>query len=187
MKKLISILMISMFVTYVNAQVKPPALDKSPLDMSYYPDRYPVLKLQDKVSEPIAARVIYSRPQKNGREVFGKLIEYGKVWRLGANEATEIEFFTNVKINNIKIKKGRYTLYTIPQEGKWTFIINSDNDSWGSFKYVDKKDLVRIDAPVEKSSDPVESLSMVFDKTSNGIQLVVMWDDVKVALPIMLQ
>ena len=79
------------------------------MDMSYYPNRYPVLKIQDKVTEPLVARVIYSRPQKNGRVIFGELIDYGKVWRLGANEATEIEFFTDVKINEIKIKKGRYT------------------------------------------------------------------------------
>lgn len=187
MKKLVSFLMFSMFITLAHAQVKPPAMDKSPMDLSYYPDKYPVLKLQDKVTEPIAARVIYSRPQKNGREVFGKLIDYGKVWRLGANEATEIEFFTNVKINNVKLKKGRYTLYSIPEADKWTFIINSDNDSWGSFKYDEKKDLVRVNAAVEKISEPVESLSMVFEKASSGIQLVVMWDDVKVAMPIMLQ
>src|SRR5215831_6151218 len=76
-----------------------PALDKSPMDMSYYPDNYPVLKIQDKVTEPLLARVIYSRPQKNGRIIFGDLVEYGKVWRMGANEATEIEFYKNVQIN----------------------------------------------------------------------------------------
>lgn len=187
MKKLITILLISMFATATHAQVKTPALDKSPMDMSYFPDKYPVLKLQDKVSDPMAARVIYSRPQKNGREVFGKLIEYGKVWRLGANEATEIEFFTDVKIGNVKVKKGRYTLYTIPQEDKWTFIINNDNDSWGSFKYDEKKDVARAEVPVQKITEPVESLSMVFEKAASGIQLLVIWDDVKVALPIMPQ
>jgi hypothetical protein len=188
MKKLATVLMFSMFAIAANAQVKAPALDKSPMDMSYYPDKYPILKLQDKVNEPMAARVIYSRPQRTGRELFGKLIDYGKVWRLGANEATEIEFFTNVKIKDVKIKKGRYTLYSIPQADKWTFIINSDNDSWGSFKYEEKKDLVRIDVPVETLSEPVETLSMVFEKANNnGIHLVVMWDNVKVALPITLQ
>ena len=70
------------------------------MDMSYYPNGYPVLKIQDKATEPLVARVIYSRPQKNGRTIFGELLEYGKVWRLGANEATEIEFFQVVKIGN---------------------------------------------------------------------------------------
>jgi len=94
----------------VQGQSLLPALDKSPMDISYFPNRYPVLKIQDKVTEPPVARVIYSRPQKNGRVIFGELIEYGKVWRLGANEATEIEFFRDVKINDNKIKKVRYSL-----------------------------------------------------------------------------
>src|SRR4051812_36369771 len=72
------------------AQTKLPPVDKSPMDMSYYPNSYPVLKIQDKITEPLVARVIYSRPQKNGRTIFGELLEYGQVWRLGANEASEI-------------------------------------------------------------------------------------------------
>ena len=90
------------------SQSKPASMDKSPMDMAYYPTDYPVLKIQDKASGPLIARVIYSRPQKNGRKLFGELVEYGKVWRLGANEATEIEFFQDVKIDNKKVKKGRY-------------------------------------------------------------------------------
>ena len=67
--------------TFVAAQTKLPPVDKSPMDMSYYPNGYPVSKIQDKPTEPLVARVIYSRPQKNGRVVFGDLLEYGKVWR----------------------------------------------------------------------------------------------------------
>ena len=67
------------------------------MDMAYYPVNYPVLKIQDKLTESLAARVIYSRPQKAGRTIFGSLVKYGEVWRLGANEATEIEFFKNCK------------------------------------------------------------------------------------------
>ena len=71
--------------------------------MAYYPANYPVLKIQDKLTETLAARVVYSRPQKAGRTIFGSLVKYGEVWRLGANEATEIEFFKNVKIGGKKI------------------------------------------------------------------------------------
>src|SRR6188768_504527 len=107
-----------------SAQSKLPPTDKSPMDMSYYPVGYPVLKIQDKITEPLVARVIFSRPQKNGRSIFGELLEYGKVWRLGANEASEIEFFQNVQVGNFKVKKGRYTLYCIPYPEKWTVILN---------------------------------------------------------------
>lgn len=166
------------------AQTKLPDLDKSPMDVSYYPNRYPVLKIQDKTTEPPVCRVVYSRPQKNGRVIFGELLEYGKLWRLGANEATEIEFFTDVTINKTKIKKGRYTMYGIPNEDKWTIIINRDTDTWGSFKYNEKNDVVRMDLAVEKQSSIVEQFSMAFDKAENGATLTIAWDDVKLTLPI---
>jgi hypothetical protein len=119
----------------LTAQGRFPALDKSPMDMSYYPVNYPILKIQDKASEPLLARVVYSRPQRNGRNVFGELLEYNKVWRLGANEATEIEFYKDVVIGTKLVPKGKYTLYAIPNLEKWTFIINKETDIWGAFKY----------------------------------------------------
>jgi hypothetical protein len=119
--------------------VKFPVLDKSPMDMAYYPANYPVLKIQDKASEPLVARVIYSRPQKEGRTIYGGLVEYGKVWRLGANEATEIELYRDVKVKDKKLAKGRYTIYAIPTESQWTIIFNKDTDIWGAFKYDEKR------------------------------------------------
>ncbi len=162
---------------------KVPPLDKSPMDMSYYPDNYPILKIQDKITEPLVMRVVYSRPQLNGRRVFGGLQEYGVVWRLGANEATEIEFFKDVKINNKKIKKGRYTLYAIPFPDKWTLIVNKETDTWGSFRYDSLKDIVRMDLPV-KRNEMTEDLSIIFEKTSSGADMNMYWEDVKVSLPV---
>ena len=79
--------------TSAQPSVKVPALDKSPMDMSYFPADYPILKTQNKANVPPVARVVYSRPQKDNRPIFGQLIEYNKVWRLGANEATEVKKF----------------------------------------------------------------------------------------------
>lgn len=168
----------------LRAQTKLPPMDKSPMDMSYYPNRYPILKIQDQITEPLVARVIYSRPQKNGRIIFGELLEYGKVWRLGANEATEIEFFRDVKINDTKIKKGRYTMYGIPNENVWTIIINKETDTWGSFRYDEKNDIVRMDIPVQKQAEITEEFVMDFEKTETGAGLIIAWDNVKLNLPI---
>ncbi|MFI5186971.1 MAG: DUF2911 domain-containing protein [Chitinophagales bacterium] len=164
-----------------------PPLDKSPMDMSYYPNNYPVLKIQDKATEPVLARVIYSRPQKNGRIIFGDLVEYGKVWRLGANEATEIEFYKSVKIDGKKITKGRYTLYAIPNVDNWTIILNKDVDTWGAFKYDAQKDILRTAVPVQKLNESVEALAMTFEKTNNGCNLVIAWENIKTSLPISLK
>jgi hypothetical protein len=162
-------------------------LDKSPMDMAYFPVDYPVLKIQDKMNDPLIARVIYSRPQKDNRVIFGDLVEYNKVWRLGANEATEIEFYRDVKIKDKKLAKGRYTLYAIPTTDKWTIIFNKDTDIWGAFKYDDKKDVLRVDVPLQKTLDVNDAFSMQFNKTSNGMDLVIGWDDVLVNLPISLK
>ncbi|HVT84746.1 MAG TPA: DUF2911 domain-containing protein [Chitinophagaceae bacterium] len=161
-----------------------PPLDKSPMDMSYFPNNFPLLKIQGKATEPLTARIIYSRPQKSGRTIFGELVEYGKVWRMGANEATELELFKHARIGDKKIPKGRYTLYAIPYENKWTIIINKETDIWGAFKYDPKKDLVRLDVPVEKNNETTEALAMTFEKRPDGANLIIAWDNVRVALPI---
>ncbi len=184
MKQLLAALLISSIPFLCMAQTKVPPVDKSPMDMSYYPVGYPVLKIQDKATEPLLARVLYSRPQKNGRAIFGDLVEYGKVWRLGANEATEVEFFQNVKIGGVRVKKGRYTLYCIPFEDKWTMIVNRETDTWGSFKYDESKDVTRLDVPVLKQNDSQEYLAMFFEKSATGAYLAMQWDNIRVNLPI---
>ena len=183
---LLSLLMISVLMGRSQSNNLPP-VDKSPMDMCYYPGNYPVLKIQDKVTEPLVARVIYSRPQKNGRLIFGELVEYGKVWRLGANEATEIEFFRSVKIGDKKVEKGRYTLYAIPTEENWTIILNKDNDTWGAFKYDEQRDVLRITVPVQKLNEGVEAMAMTFEKSESGCNLIIAWDNIKASLPISLK
>ena len=163
---------------------KIPPVDKSPMDMSYYPQNYPILKIQDKVNEPLLARVIYSRPQKNGREVFGELIEFGEIWRCGANEATELELYKDAKLGDTKIKKGRYSVYAIPNPGTWTIIVNRETDTWGAFKYDPAKDVARYTVTTETMNEAAEDFSMIFEKGNNGtILLNVYWDHYKVSVP----
>lgn len=187
MKKIFILMSFLTLSMITHAQLKYPDIDKSPLDESYYPNNYPLLKIQGKASEPLIARVIYSRPQKNNRVIFGDLIEYNKVWRLGANEATEIEFFQTVKIGGSTVKKGRYTLFCIPEPDKWAIIVNKDTDTWGSFVYDSKKDVARMELPVQQLENSIEAFSMVFDKAKGGCVLNIAWDNVQVALPISVQ
>lgn len=161
-------------------------MDKSPMDMSYYPVDYPKLKMSGNVPEPLVARVIYSRPQKDGRIIFGKVLKYGAIWRLGANEATEIEFFKDVNINNQKVAKGRYVLYAIPYEDKWTLVLNGDLFTWG-LKIDTTKDVYKFEVPTSKANKPIEVFTMDFEKISPGMQLIMGWDSVRAALPIKYQ
>ncbi len=161
--------------------------DQSPLDLSYYPTDYPVTKMNGSDSEVLLARVIYSRPQKKGREIFGNseknLRQFGKEWRLGANEATEIEFFEPVKIAGKKIEKGRYIIYCIPYAEKWTMILNSNLFTWGL--HMDKsRDIFSTDIPTVPQSPPIEDFTMIFTSAKYGADLIITWDNVKAILPI---
>jgi hypothetical protein len=179
----LTILILLLGKNSVFAQDKLPPLDKSQMDMSYYPPNYPMLKVQSNTKEPLIARIIYSRPSKNGRKIFGELLEYGKVWRVGANEATEIEFFKDVFINKTKIKKGRYSLYAIPSITKWSIMINKETDTWGAFTYDSKKDVIKTDVLADTTQEITESCTVFFEKNEKAINLNIMWDNVKVALP----
>jgi hypothetical protein len=184
MKKALLFLAMAICASAARAQTTPPTLDKSPMDISYFPVDYPILKIQDKVTGPPVVRVLYSRPQKKGRVLFGDLVQYRQVWRLGANEATEIEFFKDVKIDGKKVKKGRYTLYALVDTGNWTLILNKETDTWGAFRYDSTKDVLRTSVPVQRQPSVVEELSMAFEKNKDGASLVIDWDDIKVGMPI---
>jgi hypothetical protein len=139
--------------------------------------------MSGKAAATPVARVIYSRPHKQGRKIFGALLKYGEPWRLGANEATEIEFFTNVTIQNKKVVKGRYIIYCIPQANSWTLVLNSNIYSWG-LTLDATKDLFRFQVPVQPSAVSIEYFTMVFEKSSTGANLIMAWDNVVSKLPI---
>lgn len=155
-------------------------IDVSPMDMAYLPVDYPKLKV--KPLTPVA-RVMYSRPLKQGRKVFGGLQKFGEPWRLGANEATEIELFRPVTINDKVIAKGRYVLYCIPYEDKWTIAFNSNLYSWG-LNLDSTKDVHRIDIPAIRKNMSIEYFSMVFQPVAGGADLVMAWDDMEARLPL---
>ncbi len=150
-----------------------PKVDASPMDLVVFKDS------EDKA----VARVIYSRPQKRDREVFGKLVPYGQVWRTGANEATELTLFKDMRVADVLVEAGTYTVYTIPDEKEWTVILNNKVHTWGAYEYTDKEDRVRIKVPVRKSPTSIESFSMAFAPAENGANLLMGWDDRFVEVP----
>lgn len=165
------------------------AVDKSPMDISYYPVNYPMLKMNGGDSNSLTARLIYSRPQKNGRTVFGyeKCIQqYGTYWRLGANEASEIEFFKPAIIKGQKIAKGRYIIYCIPYETKWIITLNNNLFSWGLHPDT-LKDIAKIEIPLLKTDKIIEVFTMVFQPSASGADLIMAWDNTKAVLPISFQ
>ncbi|HET8837427.1 MAG TPA: DUF2911 domain-containing protein [Flavobacteriaceae bacterium] len=148
-------------------------LDKSPMDVAF---------IRGENNMPMI-RIIYSRPQKNGRKIFGGLVPYSEVWRTGANEATEITLYADMTINGERVPAGTYTLYTIPAKDEWTIIINNAVNVWGAFGYDEEKDVLRVKVPAEQTSAPVEAFSMTFQPVENGAKLLMGWDDTYVEVP----
>ena len=173
MKYLVIAAFCTLFCTQLVAQ-KFPELDASPADIA-------MTKGKDK--QPLA-KVIYSRPQKKGRVIFGELEPYGKVWRTGANEATEIKIYKDVMIAGKPLKAGTYSLFTIPEKDKWTIIFNSDLDQWGAYSYNKEKDLLRVEVKPAKTESTVEAFSILFKETDKGANMLMGWDEVMVEFPI---
>ncbi|MFD2550378.1 DUF2911 domain-containing protein [Bizionia sediminis] len=133
--------------------------------------------------------IVYNRPSKRGRLVFGGLVPYGKVWRTGANEATTFKTNKALKINNDSLPAGKYTLWTIPTDTTWQVIFNSKQYPWG----VDSEmkplrearfDVLTISVPVEETGVTVEQFTIGFDNALDNLSLTIAWDETKIAVPL---
>jgi hypothetical protein len=160
-------------------------VDVSPMDMAYFPTDYPIKKMNGQTTGAPVARVIYSRPHRGGRKLFGELVKWGQPWRLGANEATEIQLFQPVTIQNKRLEKGQYVLYAIPYEDRWTIVFNRNLYSWG-LKFNPADDVLKIDVPAVTKEQMVEHFTMSFEAVNNGAQLIMAWENKEARLPIQL-
>ncbi|MDQ3633523.1 MAG: DUF2911 domain-containing protein [Acidobacteriota bacterium] len=154
--------------------MKFPGIQKSPTDISY---------MRAAQKGPVHAKVIYSRPYKNERVIFGELVPYGKVWRTGADEATEITFYKDVMFGGKDVKAGTYAMFTVPNKDSWDIILNKDLHQWGAFTYDDKMDVVRVKATPKMMDDAVENFSIIFDDKN----MILAWDKTMVAVPVMVK
>ena len=103
--------------------------------------------------------------------IFGELVPYGKVWRTGADEATEITFYKDVMFGGKEVKAGTYALFTIPNKDSWDIILNKGLHQWGAFTYDDKMDVTRVRAMPKMMDDEVENFSIMFD----GGNMIMAW------------
>ncbi|HOY18217.1 MAG TPA: DUF2911 domain-containing protein [Haliscomenobacter sp.] len=190
MKPIVLLLFLLLGTTLELSAQKFPGLDKSPLDVSYYPHDFAHDRkfAPDKIggADAVAVvRVLYSRPAKKEREVFGKLIPFGKVWRLGANEATEIKFYQDVTFGGKMVKAGTYALFAIPDQNEWTIILNSELDHWGAYSYKENLDVLRVVVPVKSTADVVENLAIAFEKAdAKTTTMRIAWDKTMVEVAI---
>jgi hypothetical protein len=129
--------------------------------------------------------VSYSRPGAKGRNIFGNVVPYDKVWRTGANNATTLTFSDNVTIGGKDIKAGKYGLLSIPGKNEWTLIITKDVNVTSPADYKEENDVVRVKVQPTMLASNVETFTMQFGNiTNSSIDLQLMWEKTMVSLPI---
>ena len=144
----------------------------------------PPAHTQCKFSDGKTITVDYSSPRMKGRKVFGGLVPYGEVWRTGANEATTFVTDTNLTVGDKDIPAGSYTIFTVPEQGKWTLIVNKHTGEWGiPYKY-QSEELVRVPMQVSKTSAPVENFTINFDQGGGSCTLQMSWENTQASVQI---
>jgi hypothetical protein len=136
--------------------------------------------------------VFYNRPFKKGREIFGQLVPYGEVWRTGANEATTFETNQDLTIEGRKLRKGKYSIWTIPNAETWTVIFNSEYGQWGigpdgNANRDPHRDVLSVEVHAVQSEREFEQFTISFEKVGEDLEMVLIWDKTLVAVPIAFQ
>lgn len=124
-------------------------------------------------------KINYGAPSVKGREIWGKLVPYGQVWRTGANEATTFETDADIKVEGQTLPKGKYGLFTIPGESEWVIIFNKKAEQWGAYDYKEGDDVLRVKVRAA-AGDMQEQLKI--EGSSNAVSIA--WEKVKVAFKV---
>lgn len=149
-----------------------PTTDKSPADIAIY-----------RVDGQPHIKVVYGRPAKKGRDLFGELVPFDKVWRTGANEATEIRLYAETKVAGETLEAGIYTLFTIPGEDTWTIIFSKQTDLWGSYEYNEEMDQLRVEVAASEGDESLENFSVGYKEVDEAVHLVLGWGTTRVEIP----
>ncbi|MBL7834443.1 MAG: DUF2911 domain-containing protein [Cyclobacteriaceae bacterium] len=132
--------------------------------------------------------VLYNRPSKRGRKIFGELVPYGKVWRTGANEATTFETNKPLEMDGKTLAAGKYSLWTIPDSTTWTVIFNSEYGQWGinhtgEANRNPANDVLALPILAVNQERTFEQFTIAFEKVGEEAEMVLLWDNTVVAIP----
>lgn len=141
----------------------------------------PPATAKETLSNGTIVTINYAQPSVKGRKIGEEIAPFGKVWRTGANAATQFEVSKDVMINGKILKAGKYALFTIPGPKEWTFIFNKVWDQWGAYKYEESQDVLRVAAKSAKAKSSTEK--MTFEIAKSG-QVNLLWGDVQTGFKI---
>jgi hypothetical protein len=128
--------------------------------------------------------VDYSSPRMKGRKIFGGLVPYGQVWRLGANEATTFITNTNLNVGGKDVPAGNYTIFAIPEPEKWTLIISKKTGEWGIPYPGEQYELGRVEMKASRLKSPVENFTISFDQAGTTCTMNADWETTRASIRI---
>jgi hypothetical protein len=144
----------------------------------------PPAQAQCKFSDGKTITMDYSSPRMKGRKIFGGLVPYGEVWRTGANDATTFVTTANVSIEGKDVPAGSYTIFTVPEQDKWTLIVNKQTGEWGvPYKY-EANELARVPMQASKTSSPVENFTISFNQSGSACTLQMSWENTQASVQV---
>src|SRR5216117_1625648 len=144
----------------------------------------PAAQAQCQFADGKTIRVDYSSPRMKGRKIFGGLVPYGEVWRAGANEATTFVTDANLSVGGKDVPAGSYTIFTIPNQDKWTLIISKKTGEWGIPYPGEGDDLARVDMNVSKPPSQVENFTIDFDQKGDSCTKRMDWENTRATVEI---
>ena len=128
-------------------------------------------------------QVQFCQPSKKGRVIFGELVPFNEVWRTGANEATMFTTNKDITFDGKVLKAGSYSIFTIPKANEWEIIFNAETEQWGT-QYNPSENVLKTKAKLETAPEVTEIFTIIFEEAGNIPQLVLLWDQARVVLPL---
>jgi hypothetical protein len=144
----------------------------------------PPASAQCKFSDGKTVKMDYSSPRAKGRKIYGGLVPYGQVWRTGANDATTFVADTGLNVGGKDVAAGGYTIFTVPEQDKWTLVISKKTGEWGTDYPGEKEDLSRVPMKVSKTGSPVENFTISFDEKGSSCTMNLDWESTRASVDI---
>ena len=169
-------ILVALFLAALNAPVY------GQRDKSQRPS--PPAKADCKFADSKTITVDYSSPRMKGRKIFGGVVPYGQVWRVGANEATTFVTTANLAIGGKAVPAGSYTLFAIPNPGKWTLIISKKTGEWGIPYPGEAEDFARLEMEVTPLPSSVENFTIAFEPAGATCTMHLDWETTRASIAI---
>jgi DUF2911 family protein len=144
----------------------------------------PPAKATCKFADGKSITVNYSSPRMRGRKIFGDLVPFGEVWRAGADDATSFTPNADVIVGGKNVPAGRYTLFTLPTQTKWTLIVSKQIGEWGIPYPGAQHDFARMEMNVSKLPAPLENFTISFDQTGTSCTMKLDWETTRASIDI---